>query len=239
MDARTWTQIQLEQASRYLTLRKAGCPCCRVAGEAERRCLTWFMLENYYSLGTLQQLQRGARFCMRHAAQLLEEQNNRLSATFQFLCEAECKQLNDFRRTLARESRGLFKRHPSHSRTAGEIDAAGRTCLACAAGALSAHVEMQRLLAFLATDEGRDTYGAHEQGLCRPHLWLALREAPTETTDWLAEETERRLRACMVELDLFFHRLDYRFQHEPKGAEQTAWRRALSFFWGYVDLYQA
>jgi hypothetical protein len=35
----------------------------------------------------------------------------------------------------------------------------------------------------------------------------------------------------LEEFELCFHRLDYRFHHEPKGEEQIAWQRALRFFW--------
>ena len=44
--------------------------------------------------------------------------------------------------------------------------------------------------------EGRQAYHAPcapEGGLCRSHLWPALREALVETADWLATETQRRL----------------------------------------------
>ena len=220
---------------RYHGLDLSGCPCCRVADEAEQRYLRWFLGEYYYSLPMLLRLRRD-RFCVRHAAQLMTADTGRLSGTFQFLAEAERALLRTFRHDLTREKRAVFgpyirRRVPEHIAASDGTDG----CPACDAGATAVTVDVSRLLVFLATDEGRETYRAHASGLCRPHLWPALHDAPTETADWLAAETERRLDVVCADLDLYFHRLDYRFHHEPHGDEQTAWRRALLFFWREVD----
>jgi hypothetical protein len=50
--------------------------------------------------------------------------------------------------------------------------------------------------------EGRQAYHAHEGGLCRPHLWPALNDAPIKTADWLATETQRCLHLLLTGLDL-------------------------------------
>lgn len=222
-------------SARYPRLQMAGCPCCRVVDEAEQQYLRWFLMEYYYSPPMLLRL-RHDRFCPRHAAQLVAANDDGLSGTFQFLTEAERTLLRTFRHDLARERRPVLGPY-TRRRAPGDIpsDDGKEGCPACAAGATAVTVDIPRLLTFLATNEGRDTYRTHASGLCRPHLWWALREAPTETADWLAAETERRLDALLAKLNLYFHRLDYRFHHEPHGDEQTAWQRALRYFWREVD----
>lgn len=87
-----------------------GCPLCRVAREAERRSLDWFLIEQYWSLPMLVTLERD-RFCRWHAAALLaDERGARLSATFQFLAQAELELLQAFQQRLAREGLAAFAR---------------------------------------------------------------------------------------------------------------------------------
>jgi len=70
-------------------------------------------------------------------------------------------------------------------------------------------------------------------GLCLPHLQRALDKFPDhpQLAALLAAEREK-LVALQGELKEFNRKLDYRFADEPKGAEQTAWRRVLEKFVG-------
>lgn len=212
-------------------LKLPGCPLCRAAREAEGRHLVWLLLEHYYSLPTLLRLVDG-RYCPRHATELLSGWNQQLSATFEFLSGTELRRLNDFRRRgrLSR-LRERFRRtlQPSFDR---EDPGDCNRCLACESGAIAVAAGILDLGKMLATEEGRAAYREHDSGLCRPHLWQLLKEVPAQTSRWLATETGRRLARFLDDFELYFHRLDYRFQHEPKGKEQVAWRQALRFFWG-------
>ena len=67
--------------------------------------------------------------------------------------------------------------------------------------------------------EGRQAYHAHEGGLCRPHRWPALHDAPIRTADWLATETQRCLHLLLTGLDLR-ERLLSREQDECHAGEQ-------------------
>ncbi len=62
-----------------------------------------------------------------------------------------------------------------------------------------------------------------------------LGEASEELAAWLLERARERMAALSAGLERYFHRLDHRFHHEPAGEEQTAWHRALRYFWGDVD----
>jgi hypothetical protein len=210
------------------------CPLCRVAYEAEQRYMRWFLLENYYSPPALVALER-SRFCPRHAALLAQGDNEQLTGTFQFLAQAEQALLARFRKNLRRERRSLLagQRHlPEEIQSLLQTDG----CPACAALATAVAVAARELVEFLADSAGRAAYQAHAEGLCRSHLWHTLQHSPTETAEWLAVEAARRMAALQEDIELYFHRLDYRFQHEPKGEEQIAWRRALRYFWGAADL---
>jgi hypothetical protein len=127
------------------------------------------------------------------------------------------------------------QRHRAAERLGPDVWAGQRSedgedrCLACAAGVLAAQVEGARALEELAAEHGRSAYLEH-QDLCRAHLWMLLAQAPEEVAEWLFEVTRQRLAALTSDLDLYFHRLDHRHRDEPKGAEQSAWRRALRYF---------
>lgn len=217
----------------YGGFARPGCPLCRAGAEAEARYLDWFLLENYYSLPTLVQLER-TRFCRWHAAEAFRQvDDGHLTGTFQALSQVELDTLRAFGDSLERERRARFgrarDRHqlPDSAQVAGEPEG----CPVCEAGARAALVASYDLAQALETEDGRSAYREHD-GLCRPHLWLVLRDAPREVATWLVADSMRRIDALLAEFERYFHRLDYRHQDEPKGEEQTAWQRALRFFWG-------
>jgi hypothetical protein len=85
----------------------------------------------------------------------------------------------------------------------------------------------------LQTAEGRADY-ERGGGLCRPHLWFVVGDAPSEVAEWLCRDAERRILALVDEFERYFHLQGYQFRDQPRGAEQSAWLRALDFFWGDV-----
>jgi hypothetical protein len=226
----------------YWAVSLPGCPLCRVALDAERRYLRWFLLENYYTRPTLERLETD-RFCRRHAGALLRGESRHLAGTFQFLAQAERQRLAQWRRELGSEA--------PPAAPAGGTGAAEPAREAASASRL--HGLVRRLVPGSARDgrrvprvrradqdpgcpaceAGRGYQGS--DGLCRPHLWEALRLAPTGTAVRLAADAEGRLEWMLREIDLYFHRLDYRYQDEPKGEEQGVWRRGVAFFWMWPE----
>jgi hypothetical protein len=196
----------------------AGCPLCRAAGVAEDRHLEWFLRENHYSGPTLERLM-SSRYCIRHARLLAGGPHRQLSGTFQWLAQGELERLRRWRP-------GRRRPLPEGVRTADDPPG----CLACAAGRTAAAAAGTELAEVLADPRYRAAYAASD-GLCQPHLWQLLREAPEAQALWLAADAQRRLERLLASLDLFFHRLDHRFAHEPRGKEQTAWRRGVARFW--------
>ncbi|HZU18545.1 MAG TPA: DUF6062 family protein [Candidatus Dormibacteraeota bacterium] len=217
--------LQARSPGRFPSLpavgRHAGCPMCRAAREAEGRHLRWFLLENYGSPSALQRLERRP-YCVHHARRLAAADHRQLSVTFEHLVRVERRRLEE----LAGKGRRRVRRV---RRAATEAE-----CPACTAGLVAARAEVARVLQGLDTEAGRAAY-VHRGGPCREHLGWLLAEATEEVAAWLLERARERLAALSAELERYFHRLDYRFHHEPMGDEQTAWRRALCYFWGDVD----
>jgi hypothetical protein len=195
-----------------------GCPLCRAARSAEDQHLDWFLRETHYSGPTLQRLM-SSRYCLRHAGRLAEGPHRQLSGTFQWLAQGELERL---RRWSPRRRRALAP----GVRTAQEASG----CLACAAGRTTAAAFGTEMAEALADPRYQRAYTASD-GLCLPHFWQVLGEAPEASAVWLAADAELRLQRLLAALDLYFHRLDHRFGHEPQGAEQMAWRDGVAAFW--------
>jgi hypothetical protein len=70
------------------------------------------------------------------------------------------------------------------------------------------------------------------RSICMPHLILVLQVADDPQLPLLVRERLAQLSELHAELDEFFRKSDYRFSHEPKGTEQTAWLRSFALFGG-------
>ncbi len=67
---------------------------------------------------------------------------------------------------------------------------------------------------------------------CLPHLPLVLQRVPPEAAVVILRGECDLLSCLHAELKEFFRKSDYRFQHEPRGSEQTAWLRAADILAG-------
>ena len=204
-----------------------GCPFCAIRNEGEESYVKWFLMENYGSPSTLKLLERSV-FCPRHRSRLERKGMDSLSSTFDYLTRFELTCIEAFSQALERERRA----RPGRPRP---VPVGGAPpCPACAAGETAVEAAEGDLIALLEDEAGRQSYASRE-GLCRGHLWALLRVAPREVAAFLAEDAGRRLRELAQEFERYFELLDYRRSGEPKGIEQTAWRRGLDFFWGEID----
>lgn len=207
-----------------------------MADEAEERFFFWFLRESHHSFPVLEHLDSAA-LCRRHATRLLRGDNQRLSATFEALGRKERLHLAELAQSLKDERAGpAGRRERRHGavrsgpgRMAASLESAGG-CPACESAATAVQGETLSMVPVLAAADARASYQAGA-GFCRVHLWLVLARAPKETAWWLTADAQRRLEALLEALELYSHRLDYRFQHEVKGEEQAAWKRALRYFW--------
>jgi hypothetical protein len=84
----------------------------------------------------------------------------------------------------------------------------------------------------LATVEKADPNRLGEARFCIPHLPLVLERVSPEAAVTILNAERELLRCLHAELEEFFRKSDYRFQHEPLGSEQSAWLRAADILMG-------
>ena len=99
------------------------------------------------------------------------------------------------------------------------------TCPAC-------RRRCDNIASVLATVEKADPNRLGEARFCIPHLPLVLERVSPEAAVTILHAERDLLRGLHVELEEFFRKSDYRFQHEPLGSELTAWLRAADILMG-------
>jgi hypothetical protein len=99
------------------------------------------------------------------------------------------------------------------------------TCPAC-------RRRSQNIASILATVEKAAPDRLGEARFCIPHLPLVLERVSPEAAVAILHAERDLLRGLHVELEEFFRKSDYRFQHEPLGSEQSAWLRAADILMG-------
>lgn len=198
----------------------ARCPHCAVAEQAEEDAIRLWLLggDDGEGAGGVPD------FCPRHALALARCAHLDARGRIAALVDRAEAELWD---AAARPHRSL--RAWLHARRGATV-ADGESCPACGAGRRAAAAAARDLAVALGQAASRAAY-ASGPGLCQQHLWGVLAQAPPATGDWLAADGAARLRRLVVELDRYFELLDYRLAHLPRGGEQTAWRRALAYFW--------
>ncbi len=103
--------------------------------------------------------------------------------------------------------------------------AAGLTCRACQAQVLT-------VARTLATLESVGATELEHAWFCLPHLPLVLRRMPRDGVVPVLVAEETFLARLHHEIEEFFRKSEYRYRHEPKGGEQTAWVRAADVLAG-------
>jgi len=194
-----------------------SCPLCSARRRAEDRYLWWFLAENYGEAAVLEQV-GSWRFCGRHARRLLKTGHAGLSRTMEHLLAVARANLE---RPASVRRVGLRRTSPEDR----------PRCPACEAGDNAALAERDRWVRLAAADATVRAAYADAPDLCYPHLHSVLAAASPELAEWLRAVTRTQFDRWRELLALYFHRLDYRFHHEPRGAEQDVWRALLAFFW--------
>jgi hypothetical protein len=102
------------------------------------------------------------------------------------------------------------------------------TCPACEAQADAERRAVSLLLRHLLDDQVAAAYGA-STGLCLPHFIRVLAQARRDEQITLLVQTQLAAwQALHDALGEYIRLQDYRFRQEPRGAEQTAPRRAIT-----------
>lgn len=213
-----------EYQTLYSVCAETGCPICRLVQQNTQRYLEHWRYELFTDVGVRRDLRRSRGFCHRHTWQLA-----RMGASLQ-IAQSYRDIISDAIEQLQRNepASGLFRRLKDAS-------AEQRPCPACGAEEKAEARQLHTLRAALLDEEFYARFSA-SQGLCLDHFRLACElKLPATPGDWLA-----RLRAaqllCLQRLDEQLGELirkhDYRFRHEPTGAEMYSWQRAAGIVAG-------
>ncbi len=248
------TLIRLDVLS---ALKKPGCPICRVQREWLKRFYFWLVNQNYYVPDTIRELKRSGGLCHAHAERLIEMRPVYItSVMYDYLVEDAMGRLE----VLADQARQKLNtpphkpsrwwkiiasvhtvgavlqraaRRPEHPTDRGVGSPTGE-CPACADLRATERQAVTSLAVALKEDEVEKAYRASD-GLCLPHLYRAVQQATPPIALLLTETALVHLQGLQRELAEYFRKVDYRFAHEPKGDEQTAWARAIRRFVGEGD----
>ncbi|HUI06832.1 MAG TPA: DUF6062 family protein [Verrucomicrobiae bacterium] len=109
-------------------------------------------------------------------------------------------------------------------------------CPMCDWNSSTEYLTLSNLLDFFDDPDFASKY--HDSfGICLPHLQMALDESPDHPQLQRLLGAERgRLAALQTELQEFDRKRDYRHANEPKGVEQTSWRRVIEKFVGHREM---
>jgi len=237
--------IHLERA-----LQQPGCPICRCSAQQQRRYLQWLIWENVNDVGTRVRLGQSLGFCGRHARQMLQVERDMLNMTLGNsiindsliqLVLAKLRRARDLQSALERPAAGLAKSlrllgrvWPWRRRHAADLLHPAKGCHACEIGQESASRYAQVLVDLLASEAGRELY-QQSDGICLPHLRLALREQDREPgVSYLLGETEERLTALQADLERLGWKHGIRGRHDPMTElEINSVDRAIAFLTGF------
>ena len=216
------------EAAVTAALARRGCPVCRLVVEA--REAFYKRLEDADTAGLAERLLADDVFCASHgwevARRVPPPALTRLLrpplASRRALVERLVAAARQPATTLAAR-RAL--------RAARAAAATSARCPICAAETAVTDAGLHQLLIILGRAEGPATYRGSD-GLCMRHLRPALARAPTDLLRLLVGRALAALEALLADIALYYHKASWEFSHEPKGAEQDAWRRGIALWAG-------
>jgi len=193
-----------------IMLRAPGCPLCARLEEDADRAWWWFYIETYHAPEVVAEFIRAGGFCARHARRAVEEAPRYVvSHLYALLAQAVETALDGRRRWPIGDG----------------------PCPLCRIEGQSEAIAAHHLVQGLRDPQVAAAYGRHAP-LCLRHLGLVMRLAPPDVAATLAAGVRSWLREVAGDLREYFRKVDFRFAHEPKGPEQMAWYRMLSWATG-------
>ncbi len=211
-----------------IALDKSGCPICRVRTEWINRFYYWLLTQNYYAETMVLALMESGGLCRRHAQRLLDRPVvYQTSVMYQYLVNDAINKLAALADRARNESR-KSKRKPKRfqSKPTGE-------CPACVEERWVEESAAHALAHVLDDDTALEQYRKGD-ALCLSHFHSAIEFASPRVAAALAEIEIAKLETLVRDFKEYFRKVDYRFADEPKGEEQTAWRRAIERMMGSV-----
>jgi hypothetical protein len=215
------------------------CPICAIAAAATDRYLRGILHEQVNDPELRAALARSKGFCATHAW-ALPRAGDALGAAILYEDQIEAAIVDVHHTLRALEPRGRQARRRADA-APGAIAAAlrerrkpGEPCPACRIGDAARRRALTTLVASLEDPQFRQALES-SPFLCLPDLALALDGAAARDARVLLVLAEYRLRRLKDELAELIRKRDYRFLHEPRGPEQTAWLRAIGQLVGWAE----
>lgn len=194
-----------------------GCAVCTLIEQACQRYLDHLFYECVNDVGVRRRLAASNGFCNWHAhlALRIPHADTGIAIIYDGLL------------------RGVIERVAYR----GSVLPTAAPCPVCESAYFAERTALSELLRWFDDAELQAHYGP-SFGLCLPHLQRASDEYKDHPhlPALRAAELEK-LRRLQHELQEFNRKRDYRFADEPKGAEQTAWRRVIEKFTGKREVF--
>jgi hypothetical protein len=216
------------------------CPVCGIAHEATGRYLKGILHERVNDPELRATLIRSKGFCATHAWALTRVRDALgVALLYQDQIAAAIADVHGTLEALAPRGPDTCRRG---ARTPGGIAAGLRQrrrpqapCPACRIGDEARRRALTTLVASLDDPRFREAL-ERSPFLCLPDLTVAMEcGARHDRAGALLALAECKLRRLGDELADLIRKRDYRFLHEPRGAEQTAWLRAIGQLVGWPE----
>ena len=228
----------------YFDLRDAlaqpGCPVCSLVERNSFRFLDALLYERVNDVGTRQGLRKSLGFCNWHAWKCLEVPNAPLG-----LGIIHQDLLGQILERLSRIQRSFPMRIPFLRRLRKKGKAKkdlpsirpGHSCPACQSVRFFEEMYLGILLDYIPEEDFGNQFSV-SSGICFPHLNIAIELYPRHgNLGLLIQRQMEKWESLRAELGEFIRKHDYKYNHEPWGAESDSWKRALEMLVGKREIF--
>lgn len=212
-------------ATLVLALEQPGCPVCRLVGDALDRFFQ-HLAAGDVPTDLAAAVARAGGFCFTHGWEAVERLPAAVLAPLLGQAVAACRaRLEPLRAAAASPPTDLRARRAL--RAARAALASAERCPPCTLAAAVETASGALLGTVLQQPAGQMLYRAGA-GLCVRHARPLLAAVPGEVLPLLVEQLAAPLRTLLADIALYYHKETWEHAHEPKGAEQDAWRRGIA-----------
>ena len=228
----------------YFDLRDAlaqpGCPVCSLAERNSFRFLDALLYERVNDVGTREGLRKSLGFCNWHAWKCLEVPNAPLGLGIihQDLLGQILERLGGIQRSLPLRIPFLRRlRNRRKAKNALSPIRPGHSCPACRSIRFFEEMYLEILLDYFSEEDFEREF-SRSAGICFPHLTIAIEKDPGHRNlGPLVQRQMKKWESLKAELEEFIRKHDYKYAHEPRGAESDSWKRALEMIAGKREIF--